>query len=239
MKNTLLAIVLLFATFNLLNAQTSGNTDYSTISLNEENLREGNEKLNIFLYKTLGEMKTSLKKQKTKLKEIGENDGYYSMVEKEKKTLKILNEIKKIESAIDQIRKKISNERYTKAFQFQKTPEGVINHFFNAFKIIDFSKFDYLIDPYGEYTGNMNYFSLMSVFTTYLKSDNPFSKFENDLTTEVINTRIKNDRAFVLVKIKNNEVENNNYRYRDSSNEERLFTLINRKGNWYLLDIDK
>lgn len=237
MKKIILALVLIVS-FNILNAQTTENKNFTKINLNSEKLKEGNEKLNIFLYKTLGEMKSSLKKQKDKLKDVNENNRYYSKVEKEKETLKILNEIKKIEGVIDVIRKKIASDRYTKAYNFQKTPQNVINHFFNAFKNNDFSKFDYLIDPFGEYSENMNFLNLMSVFTTYLKSDNPFEKFGKELNVEIVNTRIEKNKAYVLVTIKKEPTKN---LYGDIRNNdiEKLFTLVNRQGYWYLIDISK
>ncbi|WP_452228191.1 hypothetical protein [Lacinutrix sp. MEBiC02404] len=236
MKKITLTILLLVV-FNFISAQTAENKDYESISFNTEKLNEGKEKLNIFFYKILGETKTELKKQKNKLKEVSESTRYSSKVTKEKETLKILNEIDKIESVLIEVRSKIASEKYSKAYHFQKAPESVINHFFAAFQNNDYSKFDYLKDPYGEYSEDLNFLSLMSVFTTYLKEKNSFDAFKNEIEFEVINTRIENDKAFVLVKTKNEEAVTNSYR--NNSNSERLFTLITREGYWYLIDIEQ
>lgn len=237
MKKIIFTIALL-TSLSFLNAQNSEIKDTPLILLDSDELQKGNERLNIFLYKTLGEMKISLKKQKKKLNELDEKETYYSKVKKEKETLKILNEIKKSESCINEIRNKISSKKYTKAYSFQKAPESVVNHFFNAFINNDFSKFDYLIDPYGEYSDDMKYFNLFSIIKTYFKEKNLFSNFEKEVNYEIINTRIENGKAFVLVKL--NKKETSTYRrYGESSNHERLFSLINRKGNWYLMDINK
>lgn len=192
--------------------------------LNDVKLQEGIEKRNIFLYKLLDEINLSLKKEKKKLVNI-ENDNYYSQVVKEKKILKTKKTIKGLKNTLYKIRHQISNKQLGKYFPFQKTPEGVVNHFFLAFKKLDFSKFEYLIDPYGEYSNDLEMLTLFQIFSDYKKIENLMNDFKV-IKFKIINTRIDKNTAYVLTKTE-----------KEYNNDETLFTLINRNSIWYLTDI--
>lgn len=196
------------------------------LSLDQKKLNEGLEKRNILLYKFLDDISLSLKKEKRKLTNI-ENDTYYSKVKKEKKILTTKKSIKDIESALSKLRTKISDQQFKEPFPFQKTPEGVVNQFFNSLRNKNFSKLQYVLDPYGKYSDNIEILPLLQVYENTIEFKNITEDFIG-VNSEIINTRIDNNNAYVLSNVEKTYKTN-----------EILFTLVKRNEFWYLIDFSK
>ncbi|WP_452228190.1 hypothetical protein [Lacinutrix sp. MEBiC02404] len=200
-------------------------TDKSlALNLDQEKLNKGIEKRNIFLYELLSKINLSLEKEKSKLINI-KNDSYSSRVQKEKNILKTEKSIEDLEVILSAIRNRIANQQLTTYFEFQKKPNSLVKHIYTSFLNSDFSKLEFLFDPYGEYSDAVEPLMISQIVVNNMGYKNKFEQFKT-IKFEIINTRIDNNIAYVLVNAE-----------KEYDTDETLFTLINRNEIWYLKDI--
>jgi hypothetical protein len=104
-------------------------------------------------------------------------------------------------------------------YTFQNTPEGTVAHLFESAKNADYSKLRDIIDPYGEFDGDVLRIGIMEAY----------SNEEKELfKLEFLNGRIMGEpkvngahaEVEIAIGVSSNRLEN--------------IELINREGKWYL-----
>ncbi len=115
-----------------------------------EKIEVGKSKLKMDLTKELDRLNKLLEEENSKLTEINSFQFGRSSSEKENQLNEQNKKIRYITDYISKFEKGISLINLRESFDFQNTPEGVINHVFQSAKNRDFSKLRNLCDPYGE-----------------------------------------------------------------------------------------
>ncbi|MDT0647763.1 hypothetical protein RM545_13770 [Zunongwangia sp. F260] len=139
------------------------------------------------------------------------------------KEYELRNQRKKINdlaSYIKKIKNTIAELEYQKTFEFQSSPESVMNHIFEAAKKEDISNFKYLCDPYSENDSDVNYICYAEILLEQGKKE-LIANFSNGRI--IGESKIENDRA---------EIE---FAYGPNSDRLEKANLIKRNEKWYLM----
>lgn len=139
----------------------------------------------------------------------------YELQNQRKKINNLTSYIKKIKNAIAEL-------EYHKTFEFQNSPERVMNYIFEAAKKEDFSNFKYLCDPYSENDSNVNYVCYAGLMLEQGKNE----LIANFSSGRIIGEpKIQDDRA---------EIE---FAYGPNSDRLEKANLIKRNEKWYLISL--
>lgn len=117
------------------------------------------------------------------------------------------------------IKKALTELEYSESFAFQENPTNLIQHIFFGAKNKDFSKFQFIVDPYAE---NSNSAETIK-FIKYLPL-----KDQKEFVEEFSNSRIMGQP-----KIKGDKAEIE-YAYGINSNKLETMTFIKRMDKWYV-----
>ena len=130
--------------------------------------------------------------------------------------------LRKLEKFKEAIQFEISHTHLHQSFQFQMTPEGTVNHLAEGARSGDYSKFRYLIDPYGEFDQDVFTMCLIERYPEELKE-----QWKNKLEKlRVIGTPvIQGEKAEVEVAVG------------PSSSSLETIHLVKRMDHWYLQSI--
>lgn len=103
------------------------------------------------LNELLDELKRNLNAEERNLQEINKFQIGRSQQEKNEQLINQNIQINRLKSMIQKVQKEVSLTKLFNSFEFQETPQGVINHIFQSAKDHNYDNMRYLIDPYGEF----------------------------------------------------------------------------------------
>ena len=115
-----------------------------------EKIEVGKSRLKMELTNELDRLKKVLEEEETMLTEINKFQLGRPSSTKEKQLAEQHQRIAQITTYISKLEKEISLTHLRETFDFQNTPEGVINYLFETARNREFSKLRNLCDPYGE-----------------------------------------------------------------------------------------
>ncbi|MDF0716545.1 hypothetical protein PY092_10330 [Muricauda sp. 334s03] len=184
-----------------------------------EKIEVGKSKLRIDLTNELERLKELLDQENKKMEEIGRFQLGRSSTTKEKQLNDQSTKIRKLNDYISNLENEISLINLRETFDFQNTPEGVINYLFESAKNHDFSKLRYLCDPYGENDGDVRGICLVEMQPKEMQN-----KFAESF---------KNGRIMGEAKIEN-ETAKIEIAFGPGSDKLETVGLVKRLDNWYL-----
>ena len=184
-----------------------------------EKIEVGKSILKIKLTNELDQQKNLLEQEKNKLTEINQFQLGRSISTKQSQ-LNVQNiKIRRLSSYISKLEKEISLTNLRETFDFQDTPEGVINYLFESAKTKDFTKLRYLCDPYGENDGDSRGICLVEMKPIEMQDQ----FIENYKNGRIIgDLKIENDIAEIEIA------------FGPSSNRLEKIKLIKRIDKWYI-----
>ncbi|MFH4963669.1 hypothetical protein V8G69_01580 [Gaetbulibacter sp. M235] len=231
--NYILTIGLIVLTISCGKSKKEIEQEKAQIELEQKTLAEQKEKERIHLEKI------EVGKTKLKMTLTNEVDRLKKILEEENNILTELNNFQlgrltstkekqiaeqreKISYLTDYIRKlenEIAMTNLRETFDFQDTPEGVVNFFFQAAKNRDFSKLRNLCDPYGENEVEIRRICLVEMQPEEMQ-DQFVEAFENGRIMG--DPKIENDIAELEVA------------FGPSSNKLEKIKLVKRMDKWYI-----
>lgn len=116
------------------------------------------------LTKILDQLNLELKQERQNLSQINVFQIGRSTTTKQEQLDAQNDLILQLENSITKVEKEISNTNLFNSFDFQLTPEGVVEHIFTSAVNSDFSKMRHLLDPYGEYEVDAQQICLVEMF---------------------------------------------------------------------------
>lgn len=169
----------------------------------------------------LNELKAELVNEKTKLDKINEFQFGRTHETKQRQLHEQQKIISDLEIQIRGIEKEVAMAELFNSFDFQLTPEGTINHIFDAAKSGNLDKMRHLVDPYGEFDTDALMICIVDAFPPEAK-ERWINSFKNGriMGEPVIN----GDQAIVEIAVG------------PSSNELEKITLVKRMDKWYVLE---
>ncbi|MBJ6369469.1 hypothetical protein [Snuella sedimenti] len=184
-----------------------------------EKIEVGKSKLKMELTNELDRLKKMLVQEKNNLNEINKFQLGRLSSTKEKQLTEQNQKINILNDYIRKLEKEISLTSLRETFDFQDTPEGVVNYIFQSAKSKDFSKLRNLCDPYGENDADTRRICLVEMQPTEMQ--NRFvESFENGRIMG--NPKIENETA---------EIEIAFGQYSDKLEK---IKLIKRMDKWYI-----
>ncbi len=184
-----------------------------------EKIEVGKSKLKIDLMNEVDRLKKLLEQEKNNLIQINKFQLGRSSSIKEKQLAKQNKKIRQLTSYIQKLEKEISLTNLRETFDFQNSPEGVINYLFESAKNRDFSKLRNLCDPYGENDIDTRKICLLEMQPTEIQ--NQFvQEFENGRI--IGESKMKSAIAEIEIAIG------------ASSNRLEKIKLVNRMNKWYI-----
>lgn len=187
--------------------------------IHEQKTNVGKRKKITELQMQLNRLPNAIEKAQQNIDDINEFQFGRASSTKEKQLNKAYKELEEIQSYGNKLKNEIAQLEYRKTFEFQKSPEGVMNYIFQSAKNGDFSNFRYLCDPYGENDADVNQICYVEMLT---------DKRKVSFKQEFENGRIIGD---LKITSENAEIE---FAYGRSSNKLEKMRLIKRNGLWYL-----
>tara|TARA_R110000796_G_scaffold159169_3_gene275780 strand:- start:28868 stop:29602 length:735 start_codon:yes stop_codon:yes gene_type:complete len=116
-----------------------------------ENVEVGKSIKATKLNEILDGLKLNLTTAERNLEEINKFQIGRSQQEKNAQVKRETLQINRLRSMIQRVQKEVSLTKLFNSFEFQETPQGVVNHIFQSAKDKSYDKMRHLIDPYGEF----------------------------------------------------------------------------------------
>ena len=170
----------------------------------------------------LDRLKNVLTKERNNLSDISKFKLGRSSSTKKKQLAEQEKKVTYLSEYIGNLEKEIALINLRETFDFQNTPEGVVNHIFQSIKNRDFSKLRNLCDPYAENDGDSRGICLTEMQPLDIR--NQFvESFEN--ARIIGQSKVENDRAKVEIIFGKN------------SNQVEKINLIKRMDKWYIISL--
>ncbi len=118
--------------------------------IHQEKIEVGDSKKKIFLTNELDRVKEILEQEENNLAEIEEFQIGRSSSTKERQLFEQQKKIRTVENYIANIEEEISLVHLHQTFDFQDSPEGLLEYIFKAAENREFDKLRHLVDPYFE-----------------------------------------------------------------------------------------
>ncbi|HUH51033.1 MAG TPA: hypothetical protein VLZ11_02935 [Flavobacterium sp.] len=190
--------------------------------IHEQKLNVGKQKRLVELNEQLQQLPGALSQAEAQLNEVNEFHLGRSSTTKEKQIKEASNQLNEIRHYGDKLKNEIAQLEYNETFDFQKTPESLMNYMFKSAKTGNLSNFRYLCDPYAENDSDTKAICYAEMLT---------QKGREELITGFANGRIMGEP-----KIKGDKAEIE-FAFGPSSSELKKMNLINRNGLWYLMSL--
>ena len=187
-----------------------------------EKIEVGKSKLKMGLTKELDRFKKMFKDEENKLTEINKFQFGRSRSTKEKQLIEQNIIIVELTSYILKYEKEITLTNLRETFDFQNTPEGVINYLFESAKNRNFGKLRHLCDPYGENDADSLGICLVEMQST---------EMQNYFIENFQNGRIIGEPKF------ENETAEIEIAFGPSSSRLEKIRLIKRMDKWYIVSL--
>lgn len=185
-----------------------------------EKIEVGKSKLKMDLTNELERLKTMLEREKNNLTEINKFQLGRSGSKKEKQIAEQNKKINQLNDYIRKFEKEISLTNLRQTFDFQDTPEGVVNYLFQSAKNRDFSKLRNLCDPYGENDGDTRGICLVEMQPIIMQNEFVESFEKGRIMGK---PTIRNEIAVIEIA------------FGPSSNQLEKINLVKRMNKWYIL----
>lgn len=162
------------------------------LRVHEQKMNVGKSKKLAILESMLKDISEAIKTTKINIEKTKEFQIGRSASTKEKQLFEVQKQLNELYNIERNVKNEVAQLEYFKTFDFQKTPQSIMEYIFDSAKKNDFSNFRYLVDPYGENDNDSN--SICFIETMPLQAKN---KFKTDLETGRImgETSFDSDRA--------------------------------------------
>tara|TARA_R110000744_G_scaffold68927_1_gene140126 strand:- start:1280 stop:1993 length:714 start_codon:yes stop_codon:yes gene_type:complete len=184
-----------------------------------EKIEVGKSKLKIELNNEIDRLKQKLKDANDKYTEINKFQFGRSNSTKQSQLIEQSKAVNYISNYISKLEKQVSLISLRETFDFQNSPEAVVEHLFQAAQSKDFKKLRHLCDPYGENDGDVRIFRLIEIAP---------EDVQNEFIDEFQNGRIIGDpiieKEKAIIEIA----------FGPSSNKLEKVNLVQRMDKWYL-----
>ena len=184
-----------------------------------EKIEVGKSKLKMDLTNELDRLKKMLVQEKNNLTEINKFQLGRSSSTKEKQLAEQNKKINQLNVYIRKLEKEISLTNLRETFDFQDTPERLVNYIFQSAKSRDFSKLRNICDPYGENDGDARGICLVEMQPT---------EMQNQFVVAFENGRIMGEPKI------ENETAEIEIAFGPSSNRLEKINLVKRMDKWYI-----
>jgi hypothetical protein len=187
--------------------------------IHQQKINVGKRKKITELTMQLHKLPEAMKKVRKKIEEIKKFKIGRASSTKERQLKRAYEQLNEVRDYGEKLKNEIAQLEYLKTFDFQKTPESVMNYIFESAKKADFSDFRNLCDPYAENDNDVNAICYAEMLSSKRKKE-LVNMFKNGRIID--NSIVYNDKV---------EIE---FAYGLNSNKLRKMTLIKRNNLWYL-----
>ncbi|KAA3620291.1 MAG: hypothetical protein DWP94_13090 [Flavobacterium sp.] len=208
---------------NAVNEKTLDSINREKQRIHMEMVEAGQEKMKILVQNKIDDYKVQLQSARQELDEINKFQFGRLQSEKNQQLASQRAVINDIEAMIRGYQNVLPKLGVYKTFDFNSTPEQLLNELFRASRNRDFTNFQYLVDPYAEGDGDIMMLSVI---------DGMPSSSKNQIALEFENGRImgqvqymSEDKAVAEIAIG------------PASTRLEKITMIKRMGSWYLYSL--
>lgn len=187
--------------------------------IHEQKINVGKRKKITELTMQLQRLPEAMKNARKNIEDINKFKIGRARSTKERQLKKAYEELNEVRNYGERLKNEIAQLEYFKTFDFQKTPESVMNYIFESAKKGDFSDFRNLCDPYAENDMDVNAICYAEMLS---------NKRKKELVDMFKNGRIIGNSIVYNDKVKIEFASGLN------SDKLRKMTFVKRNNLWYL-----